>query len=164
MLAELVGELNKRKYILKASGYPNISSHNAGTGDHLKRIIFACDEIAEVLDTRGLSKEQKDKVNQIEGYLSTIARQGRAFGIHLILATQRPDSNIIPGQIKNNCQCKICGSCDQVLSQIVLDCSDAADQIPKDMPGRFMINDSKMTIFQSYVINENKDIKRRRTA
>lgn len=164
ILAELVGELNKRKYILKTSGYPNISSHNAGTGDHLKRIIFACDEIAEVLDTRGLSKEQKDKVNQIEGYLSTIARQGRAFGIHLILATQRPDSNIIPGQIKNNCQCKICGSCDQVLSQIVLDCSDAADQIPKDMPGRFMINDSKMTIFQSYVINENEDIKRRRTA
>jgi len=164
ILSDLVNELARRKYVLKASGYPNISSHNQATGDHLKRIIFACDEIAEVLDTRGLSKDQKEKVNQIEGYLSTIARQGRAFGIHLILATQRPDSNIIPGQIKNNCQCKICGSCDQVLSQIVLDCSDAADQIPKDMPGRFMINDSKMTIFQSYVIDEVNDILKEKAA
>lgn len=155
ILQIMTGELERRKLVLKKSGFPNISVFNNNSYDEkLERIIFACDEIAEVLDTRGLSKEQKDKVNQIEAYLSTIARQGRAFGIHLILATQRPDANILPGQIKNNCQCKICGSCDQILSQIVLDCTDAADLIPKNKPGRFMINDGKNTIFQSFIFDE----------
>ena len=158
ILNDLVHELENRKRILKESGYPNISVYNNNTDGYMQRIIFACDEIAEVLDTRGVSKEDKEKINMIEAFLSTIARQGRAFGIHLILATQRPDANILPGQIKNNCQCKICGSCDQVLSQIVLDCADAADQIPKNIPGRLMINDNKKTIFQSYVIDEVNDI------
>ena len=77
--------------------------------------IFACDELAEMLDKTGLTKDQKETVNKIEGLLSTIARQGRAFGIHLILATQRPDSTILNGQIKNNINCRICGRADNVL-------------------------------------------------
>lgn len=40
-----------------------------------------------MLDKTGLSKEQKEKVGQIESRLAVIARQGQAFGIHLILAT-----------------------------------------------------------------------------
>ena len=50
-----------------------------------------------MLDRTGLSKEQKELVNQIKSRLATIARLGRAFGIHLILATQRPDANLISG-------------------------------------------------------------------
>lgn len=80
-----------------------------------------------MLDKTGLTKEQKEIVIKIEGLLGTIARQGRAFGIHLILATQRPDSAILSGQIKNNINCRICGRADNVLSMIILDKTDAAD-------------------------------------
>ena len=86
--------------------------------------------------------------NKIESKLSMIARQGRAFGIHLILATQRPDSNILHGQIKNNITYRICGRADNVLSQIILDNTSAADQIPEDSQGRFILNDG--TVFQAY--------------
>ena len=110
--------------------------------------IFACDELAEMLDKTGLTKDQKEIVNKIEGLLSTIARQGRAFGIHLILATQRPDSTILNGQIKNNINCRICGRADNVLSMIILDKTDAADQIPEDAQGRFLLHDG--TMFQAY--------------
>jgi len=106
-----------------------------------------------LLDKNGLSKEKKDIVSNIESKLSTIARQGRAFGIHLILATQRPDATIIPGQIRNNIDCRICGRADNVLSQIILDSTDAADQIPKDAQGRFLMNDG--TVFQGYLIDEH---------
>ena len=61
-----------------------------------------------MLDRTGLSKEQKELVNQIKSRLATIARLGRAFGIHLILATQRPDANLISGQIRNNLNCRLC--------------------------------------------------------
>ena len=148
LLTELTQELERRKQLLSASGLPNIDHHNAATGDNLKRYIFACDELAEMLDKSGLTKEQKEIVVKIEGLLGTIARQGRAFGIHLILATQRPDSAILNGQIKNNINCRICGRADNVLSMIILDKTDAADLIPEDAQGRFLLHDG--TMFQAY--------------
>ena len=45
-----------------------------------------------MLDKTGLGKDAKELVAKIENKLSVIARQGRAFGIHLILATQMPDA------------------------------------------------------------------------
>ncbi|MBR4291830.1 MAG: type IV secretion system DNA-binding domain-containing protein [Oscillospiraceae bacterium] len=148
LLTELVDELEHRKQLLSASGLPNIDHHNAATGDNLKRYIFACDELAEMLDKTGLTKDQKEIIIKIEGKLSIIARQGRAFGIHLILATQRPDSTILNGQIKNNINCRICGRADNVLSMIILDNTDAADLIPEDAQGRFLLNDG--TMFRAY--------------
>jgi S-DNA-T family DNA segregation ATPase FtsK/SpoIIIE len=148
LLTELVDELQCRKALLAASGQPNIDRYNEATGENLPRYIFACDEIAEVLDKTGLTKEQKEIVGKIESKLSMIARQGRAFGIHLILATQRPDANILSGQIKNNVNCRICGRADTILSQIILDSTAAAEQIPKDAHGRFLLHDG--TLFQAY--------------
>ena len=78
----------------------------------MQRIVFACDEVAELLDKTGADKSRKELLAQIEARLALIARQGRAFGIHLILATQRPDANILPGQIKNNMNIRICGRVD----------------------------------------------------
>ncbi len=100
------------------------------------------------------SKEDKERLGQIENKLSTIARLGRAFGIHLILATQRPDAAVIPGQIKNNLDFRVCGRADSVLSQIILDNTSAAEQIPKDARGRFILQDG--TIFQGYLFNEGQ--------
>ena len=154
LLTELVEELERRKLLLKASGLPNIDHHNAATGDNLKRYIFACDELAEMLDKTGLTKDQKEIVVKIEGLLGTIARQGRAFGIHLILATQRPDSAILNGQIKNNINCRICGRADDVLSMIILDNTDTADLIPDDAQGRFILHDG--TMFQAYWFEDSE--------
>lgn len=153
LLTKLVEELERRKVLFREQGCPNLDEYNKHTGAQLPRQIFACDEVAEVLDKIGLSKEQKDKVSLIESKLSMIARQGRAFGIHLILATQRPDANILSGQIRNNIDCRICGRADNVLSQIILDSTAAAEQIPKDTAGRFLLHDG--TLFQAYLINEN---------
>ena len=156
LLTELAEELERRKRLLKAAGLPNIDHYNAATGDNLKRYIFACDELAEMLDKTGLTKEQKEIAVKIESRLSVIARQGRAFGIHLILATQRPDSTILNGQIKNNINCRICGRADNVLSQIILDNTNAADQIPEDAQGRFLLHDG--TVFQAYWFDDTGGI------
>ena len=153
-LDRLVEELERRKSALKALGCPNIDAYNEIAERPLQRLIFACDEVAEVLDKTGRSKEDKELLAQIENRLSTIARLGRAFGIHLILATQRPDANIIPGQIKNNMDFRVCGRADSVLSQIILDNTSAAEQIPKDARGRFITGDG--TVFQGYLLDEER--------
>ena len=154
ILDQLAAVLEYRKSAFKALGCPNIDAYNETTEQPLPRLIFACDEVAEMLDKTGADNERKKLLSQIESMLSTIARQGRAFGIHLILATQRPDATIIPGQIRNNMDFRVCGRADSVLSQIILDNTSAAEQIPKDARGRFITGDG--TVFQGYLFDEEQ--------
>lgn len=151
-LTAIVDELERRKTVLRTSGCANIGEYNQKSNNQLKRLIFACDEVAEVMDKTGLPKDAKELVTQIEGKLSVIARQGRAFGIHLILATQRPDANILTGQIRNNIDFRVCGIADNVLSQIILDNTEAADKIPKESQGLFITHDG--VVFQGYLFDE----------
>ena len=162
LLTGLVDELECRKKTFSDAGCSNIDRYNEATGEDLKRLLFACDEVAEVLDRAGRSKEDKEVLLQIENKLVTIARQGRAFGIHLILAAQRPDASILPGQIKNNLDFRVCGRADNVLSQIILDNTGAADLIPKDASGRFLLHDG--TVFQAYWLDEDNMERRGRVS
>ena len=153
-LGQLVTVLEYRKGRLAETGCKDLDTYNEVTGESLPRIVFACDEVAEMLDKTGRSKESKEVLAQIENKLATLSRLGRAFGIHLILATQRPDANILPGQIKNNLDFRVCGRADNVVSQIILDNTSAADQIPKDARGRFITGDG--TVFQAYLLDEKQ--------
>ena len=92
----------------------NLNEYNSKFNKDLQRIVFACDELAQLFDKTGLSKEEKEKVDLIIRHVALISRLGRAFGIHLILSTQRPDANVLPGQIKNNLEHRICGRADSV--------------------------------------------------
>ncbi len=153
-LDQLVETLNRRMGEFGALGCANIDAYNETAEKPLHRLIFACDEVAQMLDRTGTDSQQKKLIAQIENKLSTIARLGRAFGIHLILATQRPDATIIPGQIRNNMDFRVCGRADNVLSQIILDSTSAAEQIPKDAQGRFITGDG--TVFQGYLFDEER--------
>lgn len=153
VLEELTAEMERRRDLFVATGTPNIDEYNKAAGESLPRSILACDEIGEIMDKNGLDKEEKAMFAQIERYLSMIARQGRAFGIHLILATQRPSADLIPGQIRSNLVLRICGRADSILSRIILDRSDAAEQVPLDIPGRFITNTKQ--VFQGYLFDDN---------
>ena len=99
----------------------------------LRRIVVVVDELAELTDTTGMSKAYKEVTSAVVGKLSSIARVGRALGINLIVSTQRPDANVLPGQIKSNVVGgRFCGKADSILSQIILGNTDAATLIPKD--------------------------------
>lgn len=149
-----IKELNLRKEKLVDNCCSNIDEYNRLTGENLKRVVIVIDEAAELLDTTGADKERKEFIKEVTNSLSRIARIGRAFGIHLVIATQRPDANIIPGQIKNNIDCRICGRADNTLSIIILDNGSAAD-IPKSKIGRFIVSDG--TVFQGYYLKKKEE-------
>lgn len=154
-LISVTNELNTRKNVFEEFGVKNIGEFFENYPYvSMNRIIIAFDEVAEVLDKTGCSSESKKDIQEIEGYVSTIARLGRAFGIHLILATQRPDANILNGQIRNNIDMRICGRADDVLSKIILDNTSASEAIPKNEQGLFITNDG--TIFRGY-LEEKED-------
>ena len=116
VLSQLVDTLEDRKlafsYLEQEIGKscPNIDIYNRLNPEHaFSRIMVVCDELAEVTDTTGMDKPNKELVNAIVGKLGTLARLGRAFGIHLVMALQRPDASALPGQIKNNADVRACG-------------------------------------------------------
>jgi S-DNA-T family DNA segregation ATPase FtsK/SpoIIIE len=60
VLTGIIHNMEHRTEILKYSGYTNIDDYNATAKKKLQRIIFAFDEVAEVLDKKGLSKDDKE--------------------------------------------------------------------------------------------------------
>jgi S-DNA-T family DNA segregation ATPase FtsK/SpoIIIE len=64
----------------------------------LPRIVVVIEEFADLIMTCG---------NDVESSIQRITQMGRAAGIHLILATQRPTTDIVKGSIKTNIQCRI---------------------------------------------------------
>lgn len=148
-LEEIVAEMENRKKLFVSHKAKNIGEYRQKVSSDIPRIIFACDEIAELMDKTGASKEKKALLDSIELQISSIARLGRAFGIHLVLATQRPDAQTINGQIKANVDGgRICGKADSILSTIVIGDGRAHEAIPKDSQGRFINQDG--TVFQGF--------------
>ena len=154
-LDELVEELHRRKRLLVDSDCANIDEYNRRYHQQMPRMIFACDEVAELLDKTGLGKNDREQIQRYEAALATLVRLGRAMGIHCILATQRPDAQVISGQIKNNIDFRVCGRADDVLSQIILDKTDANDLISKTAQGRFLTNMD--VLFQAYYFDDKSD-------
>lgn len=154
-LNSIVNELQYRQRVFSEEKCANIDEYNS-RHTKLPRIIVACDEISDLLDVTGLSKEEKELTKEIHAHLNTLIRKGRAFGIHLFLATQRPAADVVGGALKNNASCRIAGKCDEVLSRMILDDSIAADMVPKDSVGVFVNQDG--IVFKGFVFDENENI------
>ena len=146
-------ELLARIEMLEESKCINIEHYNRKFGCDLQRFIFACDEVAVLLDKTGLDKERKHVVECIERILSLMVHQGRAVGINTILSTQRPDSETLKGQIKSDFGIRICGRADDILSKIIIGSTDADKKVPKDKQGIFLTNDG--VLFKAYYLDED---------
>ncbi|MBU8893478.1 MAG: DNA translocase FtsK [Bacteroidales bacterium] len=101
-------EMDHRYDLLKAAHVRNIKEYNAKFiarklspekgHKYLPYIVVVVDEFADLIMTAG---------KEIEGPIARLAQLARAIGIHLIIATQRPSTNIITGTIKANFPARI---------------------------------------------------------
>jgi S-DNA-T family DNA segregation ATPase FtsK/SpoIIIE len=102
-LNSLCIEMDHRYDLLKAAHVRNIKEYNTKFiarklnpekgHKYLPYIVVIVDEFADLIMTAG---------KEIEGPIARLAQLARAIGIHLIIATQRPSTNIITGVIKAN--------------------------------------------------------------
>jgi S-DNA-T family DNA segregation ATPase FtsK/SpoIIIE len=116
LLKSAVDEMDQRYLRLAADGQTSLKERwDAGTKD-IPYFVLIFDEFADlILSDRNSKKDFEELVVRI-------AAKGRAAGIHLLLATQRPDRNIVTGLIKANLPLKICLRVTSgTNSQIVLD-------------------------------------------
>src|SRR6185503_8217664 len=64
----------------------------------LPYMIIIVDELADLMITSG---------KEVEAFIVRLAQKSRAVGMHLILATQRPQANVVTGLIKSNMPCRV---------------------------------------------------------
>jgi S-DNA-T family DNA segregation ATPase FtsK/SpoIIIE len=116
-----VAEMDRRYKMLSAEGVRNIASYNEKATQRLAKqlpyIVIVIDELADLMMVAA---------GEIEELICRIAQLARAVGIHLVIATQRPSTDIITGLIKANIPSRIAfavGS--QVDSRVILDTGGA---------------------------------------
>lgn len=99
-LKKMVIEMERRYRFLAERSARNIESFNLQAKDEeqLPYIIIIIDELADLMFTAP---------NDVEDSIARLAQMGRASGIHLILATQRPSVDVITGIIKANFPARI---------------------------------------------------------
>ncbi|MDD3121567.1 MAG: DNA translocase FtsK [Bacilli bacterium] len=113
-----VDEMHKRYMLFKATKRRNISAYNefAKTDSKIEKMPYIIIIIDELADLMGAA------TNAVEEYIQRLAQKARAAGIHLIMATQRPSTDIIKGTIKANIQTRIAFAVNsQVDSMVILD-------------------------------------------
>ena len=92
ILNKMLFIMSNRYNILSQKGYKNIKEYNEKETEKLNYYVIIIDELAD------LFAQNPD----IEAILQRLLQLGRAAGIHLILATQRPDVQTISGTLKVN--------------------------------------------------------------
>lgn len=103
-LAACVDEMERRYKRLAALG---AQDNSAGI---FPKLVIIIDELADLM----LANR-----NAAELPLVRLAQKGRAAGIHLVLATQRPTVNVITGLLKANIPCRVCFSVASIRDSIV---------------------------------------------
>ncbi len=127
-----VDEMENRYALLSAAGQNHIRNYNRlGQQElakrlqrepdpervHLPYIVIVIDEFADLMNVAQ---------NEVEDLIQRLAQKSRAVGMHVILATQRPSSEVITGIIKANLPCQIAFKVNRRIdSRVILDANGA---------------------------------------
>ncbi len=115
-LAWAVKKMEERYELLREAGVRDLPSYNNIPWEEKKEIFQPGTELEEAKIPRKLPyivfviDELADlmmSAKEVEQHIVRIAQKARAVGIHLILATQRPQANVVTGLIKSNMPCRL---------------------------------------------------------
>ncbi len=151
-----VVEMDRRYKLLEDLGKRNIVDYNEFVTTskleeikdklELSYIVFVIDELGDLMM---LAK------NEVEPIIVRLTQMSRAVGIHLVLGTQRPDTNVVTGLIKANVPSRIAFTvASQVDSRVILD-QAGAEKLLGQGDGLYMNQESiKPVRFQGCFVEE----------
>lgn len=119
-----VAEMEKRYKMFETSRTKNIDQYNEKSGfQALPYIVIIVDELGEIMVADPAAVEKS---------IIRLAQLARATGIHLILATQRPTTNIVTGTIKANIPARISFNVtSNIDSRVIIDMAGAEKLVGK---------------------------------
>mgnify|MGYP006151208015 CR=1 FL=1 len=113
ILKAAVEEMSDRFKVLESAGVRNIIAYNEQATTKMPYLVIMVDELADLMLT---------SASEVERLLCRLAQLGRATGIHLVVATQRPSVDVVTGLIKANFPSRISfGVTSQIDSRTIID-------------------------------------------
>ncbi len=136
ILRSLCIEMDDRYTLLAKAGVNKLTLYNDKFRDrklnpekghkYLPYLVVVVDEYADLTMSTGASPEAKAASRSITNSIIRLAQKGRAAGIHVILATQRPSVDVISGIIKSNFPMRIAfRTSSRIDSQTIIDAPGA---------------------------------------
>ena len=117
LLKGLINEMFRRYKEFEEIGARNIQAYNKKSSEKMPYIVVVIDELADLMMTSQYEAENS---------ICRLAQLGRATGIHMVVATQRPSVNVVTGLIKANFPSRISFAvASQVDSRTILDSAGA---------------------------------------
>ncbi len=158
-----VSEMMRRYKVMSDAGVRDLESYNSiveheDASGKLPQVVVIIDELADLMLVAA---------KEVEESICRIAQMGRAAGIHLVIATQRPSADVITGLMKANIPSRIAFAVASAMeSRIILDTQGAEKLVgrgdmlyapigngkPKRVQGCF-VSDSEVEAVASYVKN-----------
>lgn len=155
LLQQLIEEMDSRNTLFRSIGVTNIDEA-LKKGEELPRIVLVIEELADLV--MGSKEIQADIIR--------LAQKARSAGIHLVLATQRPDSQVFSGLLRSNIPSRIALSVQKSTeSKIILDDTGAekllghgdmlvklsSEAIPKRVHGVFVNRDDSIQAVKRFI-------------
>lgn len=125
VLDQAVKEIKRRNKLMKDYDASNLSDLAHLSGQRLRRVVVAIDEVAVLsLDRERVGKHTVGSWAQ--HLITQIAALGRAAGVHAIIATQHINKEVLTGLILANFETRVCFStADWRKSQLIIETSEA---------------------------------------
>ena len=134
--------------MMEEEGVRNIEAYNKRAAEKMPFLVVVIDELADLMMSAAFDVEQS---------ICRLAQLGRATGIHLIVATQRPSVDVVTGLIKANFPSRISfGVTSQVDSRTILDSSGAEKLLGKGDMLYMPIDGSRPNRVQGVFISDDE--------
>ena len=149
-----VVEMLKRYRLFSEAGVRDLAGYNAHQkktgGETMAQVVIVVDELADLMLVAS-----KD----VEESICRVAQMGRAAGMHLIIATQRPSADVITGLMKANIPSRIAFAVSSAMeSRIILDTGGAEKLIGMGDMLYFPLGSGKpMRVQGAYVSDEERE-------
>lgn len=158
-LGEVLAEYSRRVALVRSLNLENVYQVRGPEGERVNPVLVVVDEAAEVflaLDKRGQPEIIEAQRVTLE-ILGKLARLSRAAGIHLVIATQRPDVKTIPPEIRSMLKARVMFRAVQKEDSIMVLGRDHAVDLP-DVPGRFLValEGGEFEQVQAVYVDKNK--------
>ena len=148
-----VTEMMKRYRMFAEVGVRDLASYNAKAAktegmDTMPQVVVVIDELADLMLVAA---------KEVEESICRVAQMGRASGMHLIIATQRPSADVITGLMKANIPSRIAFAVASAMeSRIILDTQGAEKLVGRGDMLYFPLGSGKPTRVQGCLISDQE--------
>ena len=144
LIWQVLGEVRRRYELLHNARVRSLEELQATTGETLPYLTCVIDEVADLTC-------DVDKKRQADFLASAteIGRKGRACGVSLVMATQRPSADTIPSTLRNLAGAAVAFRLAKADDSRLVMGSAGAESLPS-LPGRCIVKHSTVTTCQAY--------------